>query len=70
MNSGPIYVGKDSDHSGVECYIDELKILNTVLKCTQFFNYFFFWKKNKILILEKEIIALSSFALVPYSEGF
>lgn len=41
MNGGPLYIGKDSEHSGVECYIDELKILNVVLKCNLFFFVYF-----------------------------
>lgn len=28
MNSGPLHIGKDPWHTGVKCYIDDLKIFN------------------------------------------
>jgi len=32
MNNGPLYIGKDPWHPGVNCYLDELKIFDTALR--------------------------------------
>ncbi len=38
MNSGQLHLGKDQWHSGVRCYIDELKIYKKAIRCNNILN--------------------------------
>ncbi len=33
MNNGKLHIGKDLWHSGVKCYMDELKIYKRAVRC-------------------------------------